>query len=147
MEPIVESGMTFGPYPDEDCFHIEKSATYAEIQAGVRMAEFLLLRTAAGHPADLWIVEAKQSSPRPENRPKFVDYIAEICDKLSNALALGVAGGWSTRARMVRCANPLRTGLGVIKGSMPRPWVHGARTHHFTSGSLHAPYALLRNCA
>lgn len=27
MKPIIESGMTFGPYADEDCFYIEKSAT------------------------------------------------------------------------------------------------------------------------
>ena len=25
MGPIIESGMTFGPYADEDCFYIEKS--------------------------------------------------------------------------------------------------------------------------
>ena len=42
MDPIIESGMTFGPYADEHCFHIEESATYKKIQDGVRMAEFLL---------------------------------------------------------------------------------------------------------
>jgi hypothetical protein len=40
-QPIVESGMTFGPYPDGRCFYIEKSNTYADIQQGVQMAEYL----------------------------------------------------------------------------------------------------------
>jgi len=43
--PIVESGMAFGPYPAGHCFHIEKSTTYQKVQTGVRIAEFLLLRT------------------------------------------------------------------------------------------------------
>ena len=32
---------------------------------------------------------------------------------------------------MVRYANRSRTAIRVPKGSTPRPWVHGARTHHF----------------
>ena len=55
------------------------------------MAEFLLLRAAGGGATDLWIIEAKQSSPQPGNLAKFTDFIGEICEKLSNALALGVA--------------------------------------------------------
>jgi len=31
-QPIVESGMTFGPYPEGQCFYVEKSAAYADIQ-------------------------------------------------------------------------------------------------------------------
>ena len=91
MEPIIESGMTFGPYPDEDCFYIEKSASYGGIQDGVQMAEFLLHRTQENRPPSIWIIEAKRSSPRPETQPKFAEYIGEIRDKLANALALAVA--------------------------------------------------------
>ena len=91
MEPIIESGMTFGPYRDEDCFYIEKSATYQAIQDGVPTAELLLLRTPENGAPLLWIIEAKQSSPRPETRPNFDEYIGEIRDKLANALALGAA--------------------------------------------------------
>ena len=43
---------------------------------------------------------------------------------------------------MVRYANRSRMAIRVPDGSTPRPWVHGARTHHFP-GSLHAPYDVL----
>jgi hypothetical protein len=88
IEPIIESGMTFGPYPEGDCFYIEKSKTYQEIQNGVKMAEFLLLR-----PQDepmVWIVEAKSSTPHPKNS-SFDTFIREIQEKLTNALTLSVA--------------------------------------------------------
>lgn len=55
--PIVESGMTFGPFPEGTCFYIEKSACYSEIQNGVPMVEFLLLREQKQGPT-IWIVEA-----------------------------------------------------------------------------------------
>ncbi len=89
IEPIIESGMTFGPYQKEDYFYVEKSKTYLKIQAGVKMAEFLLIRTQ-DKPIVL-IIEAKSSTPRIESQPNFDDFIREIRDKLSNALMLGVA--------------------------------------------------------
>ena len=81
--------MTFGPYPDGHCFRVEQSETYRAIQEGVQMAEFLLFRT--GYPPFIWIVEAKQSSPRPGNQLDFNMFIREIQDKLTNALSVGVA--------------------------------------------------------
>lgn len=90
-QPIVESGMSFGPYPDGRCFYIEKSNTYADIQQDVRMAEFLLLRAGNGKPPVLWVVEAKSSTPRPETQPNFDAFIAEIREKLVNAFSLGWA--------------------------------------------------------
>jgi hypothetical protein len=90
MESFVESKMTFGPYPGGHCFRVESSATYRAIQDRVQMAEFLLLRTQADAPI-IWIVEAKQSSPRPETQENFSKFMGEIRDKLANALALGVA--------------------------------------------------------
>jgi hypothetical protein len=90
-QPIVESGMTFGPYPDGLCFYIEKSNTYADIQQGVQMAEFLLLRVDNGKRPVLWVVEAKSSTPRPETQPNFDEFIAEIREKLVNAFSLGWA--------------------------------------------------------
>ena len=89
IEPIIESGMTFGPYQDGHCFYIEKSETYQKIQTGVKMAEFLLLRTH-DQPMVL-IIEAKSSTPRIESQPNFDDFITEIRDKLSNALMLTIA--------------------------------------------------------
>jgi len=88
---IDESGMSFGPYPEGQCFYIEKSNTYHHIQQNVQIAEFLLLRTAVGCPPVIWVVEAKSSSPRPETQPNFDEFIAEIRDKLINAFSLGLA--------------------------------------------------------
>ncbi len=86
--PIIESGMTFGPYSPGQCFHIEKSKTYAAIQPGVKMAEFLLLRMDSGKASALWVVEAKSSSPRPETQQNFDEFIAEVCEKMINAFSL-----------------------------------------------------------
>ncbi|MDC8445797.1 MAG: hypothetical protein LV471_07720 [Nitrosomonas sp.] len=94
-QPIVESGMTFGPYPDGRCFYIEKSNTYADIKEGVQMAEFLLLCIDNGKPPVLWVVEAKSSTPRPETQPNFEEFTAEIREKLVNAFSLG----WASRLK------------------------------------------------
>ena len=91
MYTFIESGMTFGPYPDEDCFHVEASRTYQVIQRNVQIAEFLLLRPRDNGASLVWIVEAKSSTPRPGTTPNFGDFIGEIRDKLTNALAVGVA--------------------------------------------------------
>jgi hypothetical protein len=91
MPPIIESGMTFGPYPDGHCFYIEKSTTYAAVQEGVQMGEFLLLRREEGKAPSIFIIEAKSSTPRPETQPNFDGFIAEIREKLTNALGLGLA--------------------------------------------------------
>jgi len=88
-EPIIESGRTFGPYPEGHCFPIEKSETYQKIKEGVKIAEFLLLHSE--DDSIVWIVEAKQSSPRPETQPNFDDFLLEIQEKLTNALTLSVA--------------------------------------------------------
>jgi hypothetical protein len=90
-DPLIESGMTFGPFPGGSCFPIEQSASYQAIEAGVKMAEFLLLRQTEGDSPVVWIVEAKSSSPRPQSRADFDDFIEEIRQKLSNALSLGLA--------------------------------------------------------
>jgi hypothetical protein len=90
-EPIVESGMAFGPYSDDSVFHIEKSMVYTTMGSGVRMAEFLLLRQSKGEAGLVWVVEAKSSSPRPETQPNFEGFIEEVRQKLSNALMLCLA--------------------------------------------------------
>jgi len=91
MMSFDESGMTFGPYDEDYCFRVEVSKTYRAIQSNLQMAEFLLLRTQVGAPPFVWIVEAKQSSPKPETQPNFNEFISEIRDKLTNALSVGVA--------------------------------------------------------
>jgi hypothetical protein len=80
-EAIIESGMTFGPYPEGTCFYIEKSTCYQSIQTGIKIAEFILLKDDT-----LWIVEAKSSVPK-----EFDGYLAEIETKLKNAFELSLA--------------------------------------------------------
>ena len=91
MQPIIESGMRFGPYPEGNCFHIEKSKTHQAIQHGVQIAEFLLLRDQGRGQPVVWVVEAKSSSPRPETQPNFDGFISEIRDKWVNTFSLGWA--------------------------------------------------------
>lgn len=89
-EPIVESGMTFGPYPEGCCFYIEKSKTYQKIKKdGVKIAEFLLLRSQ--DEPKVWIIEAKTGTPHPGNQPTFNDFIGEIREKFANTLILSIA--------------------------------------------------------
>ncbi|CAK0759946.1 conserved hypothetical protein [Gammaproteobacteria bacterium] len=86
--PIIESGMTFGPYQNGECFYIEKSTTYQTVQKNVPMAEFLLWRN--GESPTVWIIEAKSSTPCP-GRANFAEFIEEIREKLINAFSLAVA--------------------------------------------------------
>ncbi len=85
---IEESGMKFGPFSDEYCFHIEKSNTYLKLQTGLQMAEFILIQP---DQESLLVVEAKSSSPKPTNNIDFDKYIAEIAEKLMNGFTLGLA--------------------------------------------------------
>jgi len=88
---IIESGMQFGPYPNDDCFELEKSALCLNIQPGVKMAEFALIRYQASKQPDIWLIEAKSSAPQAATKPDFDKYIDEIKQKLSNALHLVLA--------------------------------------------------------
>ena len=88
MLSFTESGMTFGPYAEADCFCIEKRTTYEAIQDGVKMAEFLLIREKPEEPPCVWVVEAKKSSPQPKTQPEFDGFITDIRDKLANGLTL-----------------------------------------------------------
>ncbi|HNB70324.1 MAG TPA: hypothetical protein PLS70_04255 [Acidobacteriota bacterium] len=91
MVTITESGLIFGPYPENECFLVEKSATYQNIQSGVKMAEFLRLQRRDSKPPLILVIEAKSSSPRPETEPNFTQYIDEIREKLTNGLVLTIA--------------------------------------------------------
>lgn len=93
---IIESGMSFGPFPEGNCFYIEKSQTLKEINKrarqgeGIQIAEFLLLRTE-NNKTTLSIIEAKTSSPKPQSRDNYNAYINEIKEKLANSLTLFVS--------------------------------------------------------
>ena len=97
-EAIVESGLTFGPFPEGHCFYIEKSDIYEQInkqvqrvnqknKEGVKIAEFLLLRNDTDSHT-IWIIEAKSSAPQPKSKDDFDKYIKDICDKFVNSLIL-----------------------------------------------------------
>ena len=89
-ESIIESDMEFAiQRGDKRLFYLEESQIYKEMQDGVKMAEFLLLRPES--PYKIWIIEAKSSSPRPETQPNFNEFIQEITEKFVNALTLFIA--------------------------------------------------------
>lgn len=90
---IAESGMVFGPFEDGNVFHIEKSGVYLKIQQSMRVAEFLVLQPhqpeQQTRKSRLLVVEAKSSSPRPDNaKGDFEKYIQEVSEKLNHALQL-----------------------------------------------------------
>lgn len=97
MTTITESGMTFGPFEPEHVFHIEKSGLYGSLGEGIKTSEFVLI--VSGESPSFWEVEAKSSSPRPNNQ-NFADFLAEIRDKWVNSLAL------TSSAILGRHANP-----------------------------------------
>ena len=65
--------MTFGPFPSDQCWHIEKSDAYQKNQHKVKISEFLLIKGKT-----IQIVEAKSSSPHPANREGFDKFIQDI---------------------------------------------------------------------
>ena len=91
MIKIQESQMNFGPFQRQRCFHIEKSEVYLRIQQKVQIAEFLLLKDRREKRPSVWVVEAKSSSPRPENTVSFDAFINEIKNKMINAFSLTLA--------------------------------------------------------
>ncbi len=91
MQTITESDMTFGPYSEGHCFHIEKSETYKTIQVGVNISEFLLLKSRQDNSPQICIIEAKSSSPHPSAKDDFEIFLREIKEKMKNGLGLGLA--------------------------------------------------------
>ena len=89
--------MAFGPFDEDSVFHIEKSRLYCHVNLGrgqVPTAELLLLKKPApalSKSPSLWLVEAKSSSPRPENNMRFKDFIGEVKAKLNSSLCLFAA--------------------------------------------------------
>lgn len=97
MITFEESGMRFGPFSEKECFRIEKSPTYKKME-GVKIAEFILLRPSSKNREIVWIVEAKSSSPKIENKidrkeikTDLTRFIDEINQKLANTLSLLVS--------------------------------------------------------
>ena len=63
MDQIIESEMSFGPYPAGHGFRVEDSAPHKAAGEGVKMIEFYKLDMPPEKPPQLWLVEAKKTGP------------------------------------------------------------------------------------
>lgn len=79
---INESGMSFGPFQETDVFYIEKSKVYSSLEEGIKTVEFILYRS----DMEIIFIEAKSSSPRPNNQENFDDFIEEISSKFIHSM-------------------------------------------------------------
>jgi len=75
--------MKFGPFNTENVFYIEESRIYKKNDKSFKIAEFILLSEDS---QEIKIVEAKKSSPKPENTENFDSYLSDISEKLANTL-------------------------------------------------------------
>lgn len=107
----VESGLTFGPYEDDDCYLIEQSEEVKKL-TGVKIAEFVLLQGKS-----LSIVEAKSSIPKPSNEKDYDKFFSEVHDKLLNALTITASGviGRNLKVSSELPSNIKKIKLGEIK--------------------------------
>jgi hypothetical protein len=88
---LESSGIVFGPFPSEDCWDIEHSACYREINQGVKIAEFVRIEHRRNRVPLLWAVEAKTGGPNPVKQDDFDTFILKVCAKLTNTMMLAVA--------------------------------------------------------
>ena len=88
---VEESGMRFSIAPVSHFFHIEESQTYKKIkQQGVKSAEFIYLRNYKNKEV-INIIEARTSSPHPENEVDNEKFIEEISEKFNDSFLLYLA--------------------------------------------------------
>ena len=78
MEIFVESGMTFS-FDEDDFFYIEKSKHFNEIK-GAKPCECVVL-----HNGNVLLIEAKSSTPRPNNKERFEEFVGKIVQKFSDS--------------------------------------------------------------
>lgn len=91
MISIIESEMTFGPFDEESFFHIESSEVYIGIAEHVKMVEFITYKQQPDGIPQIMFVEAKQSSPHPDNLNDWNTYITDLKEKFENGLNLFLA--------------------------------------------------------
>ena len=73
MVTIQESGMTFGPFQEDQIYWIEKASAYKSLGQGIKSVEFVYKKNAD----KLFFIEAKSSSPNPL-RESIDNYIKDI---------------------------------------------------------------------
>ena len=80
MTTFTESGMTFS-FNEDEFYWIEKSSTISSIDS-CKVCECIVF-----HNNRITLIEAKQSSPRPENQAKLMGFIEEIALKFSDSFS------------------------------------------------------------
>lgn len=117
-----ESGIWFGPFEEEDCFVLEKCRTFKAFKDGIKMAEF-----ASTDGKHVFVVEAKSSSPNPENGEHFSVFIDPISEKIVNGLCLLFAVHLERHAQ----TDPLLPGAlaGIVQNGGPLILVLIMRDH------------------
>lgn len=81
---IQESGMNFGPFAEDSVLKLEKSELYKSLGNNIRSVEFIVY---SGENRIIFI-EAKSSSPKPQNNIDFDRYITEIYKKFVHSVDL-----------------------------------------------------------
>ena len=83
MVTINESGMTFGPFAENQVYQIEKSEAYTHLGEGIKVVEFVYKQ----NDDKLFFVEANSSSPKPSGGD-FKKYIEDISKKFVHSFDL-----------------------------------------------------------
>lgn len=78
MVTFEESGMTFS-FEENDIFYIEKSERFNKIE-GAKPCECIVM-----HDDKVFLIEAKSSTPRPQNKEQFVTFVGEIVQKFTDS--------------------------------------------------------------
>ncbi|MCK6233141.1 hypothetical protein [Stenotrophomonas indicatrix] len=96
---ITESGVTFGPFPDEDVYAVESCPSATALGANIKRVEFIV-RLDAGQRDKFSLVEAKSSIPRATE-----SFWTEILEKFQHSLLIW-SWGASGRHSNVHAALP-----------------------------------------
>lgn len=64
MVTIQESGMTFGPFQEDQIYWIEKASAYKSLGQGIKSVEFVYKKNAD----KLFFIEAKSSCPKKKGK-------------------------------------------------------------------------------
>ncbi len=78
MVTFEESGMTFS-FEENDIFYIEKSVRFNRIE-DAKPCECIVL-----HDDKVCLIEAKSSTPHPQNAEQFMTFVGEIAQKFADS--------------------------------------------------------------
>lgn len=81
---ILESGLYFGEYDEDNLFYVEKSLLLKSLGENIKSVEFILMHKNI----TILFIEAKSSSPKPHNEEDFDSFINDISEKFSHSINL-----------------------------------------------------------